>query len=426
MIIKKFKELTKKEEEKIINRNKANFEEILPKVMEILKDVREKGDEAVRYYTKMFDGVDIEDFKVSEEEIEEAYNLLDYKVIEAIEKAKENIYFFHKKQMEHIKDLKVENNGIILGQVVRAIEKVGCYVPGGRALYPSTVLMTTIPAKVAGCKEIYITSPPTREGKGNPATLVSGDIVGVSGMYKVGGVQAIGALAYGTETIPKVDIIVGPGNIYVTVAKKMVYGDVAIDFLAGPSEVLIIADETANPEYVALDFIAQAEHDPNASCIIVTTSEDKAKEFKEKIFKEIEKSKRKDIILKALQNSAILIGDLDECIEFSNKYAPEHLEILTKNPEEILDKINNAGSVFLGEYSPVPVGDYASGTNHVLPTSGFARMCSGLNVETFLKKITYQKLNKDSLKNIADIVITLAEIEGLYGHAEAVKRRLNK
>ncbi len=426
MIIKKIKELTKEEEEKIINRNKANFEEILPTVMEILKDVKERGDEALKYYTKKFDGVELDSFKVTKEEIEEAYNSVDYKIIEAIEKAKENIYYFHKKQMEQIKDLEVKNNGIVLGQIVRAIEKVGCYVPGGRAFYPSTVLMTTIPAKVAGCKEIYITSPPTKEGKGNPATLIAGDIVGVSGIYKVGGVQAIGALAYGTETIPKVDIIVGPGNIYVTTAKKMVYGEVAIDFLAGPSEVLIIADETANAEFVALDFIAQAEHDPNASCIITTTSEKKAEEIKNKIFEEIEKAERKEIILKALKNSAILIGDLDECIEFSNKYAPEHLEILTKNPEEVLNKIEHAGSVFLGEYSPVPVGDYASGTNHVLPTSQFARMSSGLNVETFLKKITYQKLDKEGLKNIADIVITLAEAEGLFGHAEAVRRRLNK
>jgi len=426
MLIKKIRELTEEEEKKIICRNKSDLEGIIQIVSKILNDVKKNGDRAVKHYTKKFDGVELEELRVSREEIEEAYNLVDYKVIEAIEKAKENIIYFHKKQMEQINDLEVKKDGIILGQTVRAIENVGCYVPGGRAFYPSTVLMTTIPAKVAGCKHIVITSPPTKEGKGNPATLIAGDIVGVDEIFKVGGVQAIGALAYGTETIPKVDIIVGPGNIYVTVAKKLVYGEVAIDFLAGPSEVLIIADETANAEFVALDFIAQAEHDPNASCIITTTSEDKALEIKEKILEELNRAERKEIINNALKNSAILIGSLEECINFSNKYAPEHLEILTKNPEDILKKIDHAGSVFLGEYSPVPVGDYASGTNHVLPTSQFARMSSGLNVETFLKKITYQKLDKESLKQISDIVITLAEAEGLFGHAEAVRRRILK
>ncbi|ACX73297.1 histidinol dehydrogenase [Methanocaldococcus vulcanius M7] len=426
MLIKKIRELTEEEEKKIICRNKSDLEDIMQIVSKILNDVKKNGDRAVKHYTKKFDGVELEELRVSREEIEEAYNLVDYKVIEAIEKAKENIIYFHKKQMEQINDLEVKKDGIILGQTVRAIENVGCYVPGGRAFYPSTVLMTTIPAKVAGCKHIVITSPPTKEGKGNPATLIAGDIVGVDEIFKVGGVQAIGALAYGTETIPKVDIIVGPGNIYVTVAKKLVYGEVAIDFLAGPSEVLIIADETANAEFVALDFIAQAEHDPNASCVITTTSEDKALEIKEKILEELNRAERKEIINSALKNSAILIGSLEECINFSNKYAPEHLEILTKNPEDILKKIDHAGSVFLGEYSPVPVGDYASGTNHVLPTSQFARMSSGLNVETFLKKITYQKLDKESLKQISDIVITLAEAEGLFGHAEAVRRRILK
>ncbi|NPA62223.1 MAG: histidinol dehydrogenase [Methanococci archaeon] len=426
MLIKKIRELTEEEEKKIICRNKSDLEDIMQIVSKILNDVKKNGDRAVKHYTKKFDGVELEELRVSREEIEEAYDLVDYKVIEAIEKAKENIIYFHKKQMEQINDLEVKKDGIILGQTVRAIENVGCYVPGGRAFYPSTVLMTTIPAKVAGCKHIVITSPPTKEGKGNPATLIAGDIVGVDEIFKVGGVQAIGALAYGTETIPKVDIIVGPGNIYVTVAKKLVYGEVAIDFLAGPSEVLIIADETANAEFVALDFIAQAEHDPNASCIITTTSEDKALEIKEKILEELNRAERKEIINNALKNSAILIGSLEECINFSNKYAPEHLEILTKNPEDILKKIDHAGSVFLGEYSPVPVGDYASGTNHVLPTSQFARMSSGLNVETFLKKITYQKLDKESLKQISDIVITLAEAEGLFGHAEAVRRRILK
>jgi histidinol dehydrogenase len=424
MIIKRIRDLTREERDKIINRNKMNLENIIPTVQEILKNVREKGDEALRYYTKKFDGVDIEDFKVSKEEIENAYNKIDYKVIEAIEKAAENIKEFHKMQLKNLKEWEMEKNGIKAGQILRPIENVGCYVPGGRAFYPSTVLMTVIPAKVAGCERVIITSPPTKEGGGNPATLVAGDIAKADEMYKVGGAQAIGAMAYGTETIPKVDIIVGPGNVFVTAAKKLVYGDVAIDFPAGPSEVLIIVDENVNDEYVALDFLAQAEHDPNASCIITTTSMEKANSIRDKIIEEMEKAERREIIEKALENSAILVGNLDECIEFSNEYAPEHLEIITKNPREVLKKIKHAGSIFLGEYAPVPVGDYASGTNHVLPTSACARMYSGLSVETFLKKPTIQELTKEGLESIADIVITLAEAEGLYGHAEAVKRRV--
>ncbi len=426
MIIKGLNELSKEEKEKIINRNKPNFENIFDDVLKILNDVKTKGDAALKYYTKKFDNVEIDNFKVDKEEIEEAYNIIDYKVIEALETAKENIYYFHKEQLNQIKELKINRNSITLGTLIRPIEKVGCYVPGGKAFYPSTVLMTTIPAKVAGCKEIYITSPPTSEGKGNPATLVAGDIVGVTEIYKVGGVQAIGALAYGTETIPKVDIIVGPGNIYVTLAKKLVYGDVGIDFLAGPSEVLIIADETANSDYVAIDMISQAEHDINSISITLTTSKDKAEDIKKKIDKYLENCERKEIIEKALKNSAILYGEIEEIIDFTNEFAPEHLEIITENPEDILRYINNAGSIFLGEYSPVPVGDYASGTNHVLPTSGSARFCSGLNVETFLKKLTYQKLTKEGLKHIADIVITLAEAEGLKNHAEAIRKRIYK
>ncbi|WP_456472587.1 histidinol dehydrogenase [Methanocaldococcus sp.] len=426
MIVKALKDLSLEERKKIVERNKVNYEEIFDSVNKILKDVKERGDEALKHYTKIFDNVDLDNFEVTEEEIEEAYNKVDYKVIEALEVAKENIFYFHKKQMENVKELRVKKEGI-LGQIIRPINKVGCYVPGGRAFYPSTVLMTTIPAKVAGCKEIYIVSPPNKEGKGNEATLIAGDLVGVTKMFKVGGVQAIGALAYGTESIPKVDIIVGPGNIYVTLAKKLVYGDVNIDFLAGPSEVLIIADESANSEFIAVDFLAQAEHDPNASCVALLTSKEKAEEVKDKIFELLNKAERKEIIEKALKNSAILYDeDIDKLIEFSNEYAPEHLEIFLKNPEEILDKIESAGSIFLGELTPVPLGDYISGTNHVLPTSGFAKMCSGLNVETFLKKITYQKFDIEGLKKIGDKAIVLAEAEGLKMHAEAIRKRLRQ
>ncbi|WP_423792615.1 histidinol dehydrogenase [Methanocaldococcus indicus] len=426
MIIKKLSSLSKEEKEKIIDRNKLNFQEIFDVVNSILNDVKEKGDEAVRYYTEKFDKVVLNNFKVSNEEIEDAYNLVDYSVVEALEKAKENIYYFHNEQLKNIKELKVERSYGTLGQIVRPIEKVCCYVPGGRAFYPSSVLMTTIPAKVAGCKEICITSPPTKEGKGNPATLIAGDIVGVRDIYKIGGVQAIGAFAYGTETIPKVNLIVGPGNVYVTLAKKLVYGEVGIDFLAGPSEVLIISDEKSNSKYIAIDIIAQAEHDVNASCVVLTTSKQKAEEIKKEILNLLEKVERKEIVKESLKNLYILYGELDDLIQFSNEYAPEHLEILIENPESILDRIDNAGSVFLGKYTPVPVGDYASGTNHVLPTSGAAKFSSGLNVETFLKKITYQKLTKEGLEELKDVIITLAEAEGLINHADAIKMRFKK
>ncbi|AEH07246.1 histidinol dehydrogenase [Methanothermococcus okinawensis] len=425
MIIKKITDLTDEEKTTLINRNKMNLENIYPIVREILDNVKNNGDSALKEYTKKFDKVDIDDFKVHKEEIEKAYNRIDYKIIEAIEKAHDNIKSFHEIQFKNLKEWEINKNGIKAGQIIRPIEKAGCYVPGGRAFYPSTVLMTVVPAKVAGVEKVVVVSPPNGT-EGNPATLVASDIAKADEIYKIGGAQAIGALAYGTETIPKVDIIVGPGNIFVTAAKMMVYGNnVAIDFPAGPSEVLIICDEKANNDYVAIDFLAQAEHDPNSSCIITTTSKEKAEAIKNKIMELINKNiKRKEIINSSLKNSAILYGNLDECINLSNEYAPEHLEIITENPREVLKYIKNAGSIFLGSYSPVPVGDYASGTNHVLPTSRCAKMYSGLSVDTFIKKPTVQELTKEGLESISDIVITLAEAEGLYNHAESVKKRL--
>jgi histidinol dehydrogenase len=426
MIIKKITDLTDEEKNIIFNRNKMNLENIFPIVKEILDNVKNNGDNALREYTKKFDKVDIDDFKVHKEEIEQAYNKIDYKIIEAIEKAHDNIKSFHEIQLKNLKEWEINNNGIKAGQIIRPIEKAGCYVPGGRAFYPSTVLMNVVPAKVAGVEKVVVVSPPNGT-EGNPATLVASDIAKADEIYKIGGAQAIGALAYGTETVPKVDIIVGPGNIFVTAAKMMVYGNVAIDFPAGPSEVLIICDETANDEYIAMDFLAQAEHDPNSSCIITTTSKEKAESIKYKIMELINNEnnlKRTEIINESLKNSAIVYGELDECIKLSNEYAPEHLEIITENPREVLKDIKNAGSIFLGSYAPVPVGDYASGTNHVLPTSGCAKMYSGLSVDTFIKKPTVQELTKEGLKSIADIVITLAEAEGLYNHAESVRKRL--
>ncbi len=424
MIVKEISKLTETERKKLIDRNKLNFDEIYPIVKDILDNVKKRGDAALREYTKKFDKVDIDNFKVSKEEIEQAYDKIDYKVIDAIERAYENIKTFHEIQYKNLKEWEINNNGITVGQIIRPVESAGCYVPGGRAFYPSTVLMTVVPAKVAKVGRVVVVSPPN--GKyGNSATLVASDIAKADEIYKVGGAQAIGALAYGTETIPKVDVIVGPGNIFVTLAKMMVYGNsVKIDFPAGPSEVLIICDESANPEYVAQDFIAQSEHDPNASCIITTTSKELCNKIYEKIVELSEKCERRDIVKKSLQNSGVLYGSLEECINFSNEYAPEHLEIMTENPREVLKYIKNAGSIFLGNYAPVPVGDYATGTNHVLPTSGNGRMYSGLSVDTFIKKPTVQELTYEGLKRISDIVITLSEAEGLYNHAECVKKRL--
>jgi histidinol dehydrogenase len=425
MIIKNIDNLTELEKNIIFERNKTNIEEVYPIVKEILDNVKNNGDSALKYYTEKFDKANIDNFRVSNEEIEEAYNSIDYKVIEALEKANERIAEFHKIQLDNLKEWDIENNGIKTGQIIRPIEKAGCYVPGGRAFYPSTVLMTVTPAKVAGVEKVVVVSPPNGT-KGAPATLVASDIAKADEIYKVGGAHAIGALAYGTESIPKVDIIVGPGNVFVTTAKMMVYGNTSIDFPAGPSEVLILCDNTANSKFVALDFIAQAEHDPNASCIITTTSKEHAEELKNNIMEIIndKTTKRTEIINKALNNCAIIYGDMEDCINLSNKYAPEHLEIITENPRETLKHIKNAGSIFLGNYAPVPIGDYASGTNHVLPTSGCAKMYSGLSVDTFIKKPTVQEFTKEGLKDISDIAITIAEAEGLYNHAEAIKKRL--
>ncbi|ABR54200.1 Histidinol dehydrogenase [Methanococcus vannielii SB] len=423
MIVKKISELNERDLETILNRNKNNISHILPKVSEILENVKNNGDFALKEYTKKFDGVEIDDFRVTPEEIEKAYEKIDSKVVESLEKAYENIWEFHEIQLKNINEWEVEKNGVRAGQVIRSVEKAGCYVPGGRAFYPSTVLMTVTPAKVSGVKKVVVTSPPNGT-EGNPATLVASDISKADEIYKVGGAQAIGALAYGTKTVPKVDIIVGPGNVFVTAAKKLVYGDVSIDFPAGPSEVLIMCDETTNEEYVAVDFLAQAEHDPDASCIITVNSEEKAKKIKEKIFEELKTAKRTEIIEKSIKNSAIIIGSIDECIKLTNEYAPEHLEIMTENPREILNFIENAGSIFLGNYAPVSVGDYATGTNHVLPTSACAKMYSGLSVETFIKKPTVQELSKNGLLGISNVVTTIAEAEGLFNHSEAVKRRL--
>jgi len=395
-------------------RSKVILDEALSKVKPIVEDVRKKGDSALRYYTKKFDGVEIDNFRVSEDEVDQAFKTIKPEIIEALNEAYKNIREFHEKQLPEEWDY--EKNGLKLGQLIRPLQRVGCYIPGGRASYPSTVLMATIPAKVAGVKEIVCVSPPNKDGRVNDLVLVACEIVGVREIYKVGGAQAIAALAYGTESIAKVQKIVGPGNIYVTAAKQLVSLEIAIDLPAGPSEVLIVAEEHANPEFIAFDLLAQAEHDPNACCILVTTSQKLAKEVYERL-----------LSYKIEANCFILTAEnLEEALNFTNEFAPEHLELLLEDPMDFLKKVRNAGSVFIGEYSPVACGDYASGTNHILPTLGYAKTFSGLTVYDFLKFISFQSLDKKALEKLGKTIITLAEAEGLKMHAESIRKRLKR
>lgn len=407
--------------EELLSRGRYELREAEQKVKPIIERVKKEGDKALRYYTQKFDGVEVEDIRVGEEEVERAIEVLDYRLIEALEKAAENIREFHKKQI--IQEFSYSKNGRELGIIIRAIPRVGCYIPGGRASYPSTVLMTTIPAKVAGVRHVVVATPPNSSGEVNPLTLAACKISGVDAVYRVGGAQAIAALAYGTESVKRVDKIVGPGNIYVTAAKRIVSQDVAIDMPAGPSEVLIIADNTAEAERIAWDMLAQAEHDPNAISLLVTTSEELAGRvgtLLEEIVPQREEARE------AINRNGVIVvaQSLEEAVEFANKFAPEHLQIVTSRDEDILKKVENAGSIFLGGYTPVACGDYASGTNHVLPTAGFARAYSGLNTLDFLKIIPWQRLSRDALERLADVIIPLAEAEGLFAHAESVKIRL--
>ncbi|MFQ6136075.1 MAG: histidinol dehydrogenase [Candidatus Hydrothermarchaeales archaeon] len=422
LIIGRLSNLSANQRERLLERSRLlRTADVWGSVKKIVDDVKENGDSAVRAYTKKFDGVDIQGFRVSDEEFEEARNRVDYPILEALEVAYNNIREFHEKQLQE--DWFYERTGVKLGQIIRPLERVGCYVPGGRANYPSTVLMTVTPAKVAGVKEVLCVTPPTKDGKANESTLLACAIAGVREVYKVGGAQAIAALVYGTGSIPKVEKIVGPGNIYVTVAKRIVSGEVAIDIPAGPSEVLIIADDTAEAEFIAADMIAQAEHDPNASSILVATSQRVAQEVEEIL--ERTKPQRVEARKSLDENGAIIIvDDIDEAISFSNEYAPEHLQIMTEDSESVLEKVKNAGSVFLGNFTPVACGDYASGTNHVLPTMGFAKVSSGLSVYDFIKFISVQKFDEESLERLSDTIITLAEAEKLYGHVASVRKRV--
>lgn len=410
-----------------VKRSGDDVNSVIPNVSDILSNVSENGDLALKELTEKFDGVKLDDLKVANSEIEEAYQNIDSVVLEALKSSASNIEKFHKEEIPQEWEIDVID-GVKAGQIIRPIPTVGCYIPGGRAVYPSSILMTVIPAKIAGVKKIVCCSPPQKDGKIMDAILVAADIAGADEIYKVGGAQAVAAMAYGTETVSKVDKIVGPGNIFVTAAKRLVYGEVDIEFPAGPSEVLILADESAIPEYVAYDILSQAEHDPNASCFIATPDEDLAIKTKELIEKFTEEAERSEIISQSLSKygKIILTNTLEEAIDVTNEYAPEHLIIACKNDEEVLKSINNAGSIFLGNYSPVACGDYGSGTNHVLPTSGGAKMYSGLSTEDFIKKPTVQRISKKGIETLSEYCVELAKYEGLYAHADSINVRLKK
>jgi len=395
-------------------------------VSEIIDKVINEKDDALLELTLKFDGVKLakSDLKVSENEIEEAYELIDKKILEYLKLASKRIWDFHSKQRLN-SWFEPDENGTILGQLVLPVERVGVYVPGGKAAYPSSVLMNVVPAKVAGVKEIVMVTPPDSNGKINPYVLVAARETGVNEIYKVGGAQAIAALAYGTETVKAVDKITGPGNIYVTLAKKLVYGDVDIDMLAGPSEILVIADENASAAYIAADMLSQAEHDEIAASMLITPCVELADKVKVELEEQLQTLPKRAIAEKALKNRGVIIivNDLNEAFDIANKIAPEHLEILVQNPFDWIGKVRHAGSVFLGEYSPEPVGDYIAGPNHVLPTSGTARFYSGLNVDAFVKKTTIISFSKTTFEKLKESIINLAEVEGLTAHANAVRVR---
>ncbi|WP_243290333.1 histidinol dehydrogenase [Bacillus sp. FJAT-47783] len=394
-------------------------------VKKILDDVKQRGDEAIKQYTEAFDHVSLSSFKVSEEEIEEAYKQIDEEFIEIIREAAQNIYSFHEKQKRE-SWFYYEANGTMLGQKITPLDSVGVYVPGGTAAYPSSVLMNVIPAKVAGVERIVLTSPPNKAGTLPPSVLVAAYEAGVTEMYKVGGAQAIAGLAYGTESMIPVDKIVGPGNIFVALAKRQVFGFVDIDMIAGPSEIVILADESADPQEVAADLLSQAEHDPLATSILITTSDRLAEQVQQEVARQLETLPRKEIASASIYDygKIYVVDSISEGVNVVNELAPEHLEILTTNPEEQLSDIRHAGAIFLGRYSSEPVGDYFAGPNHVLPTNGTARFSSPLNVDDFVKKSSIIKYSQEAFMEKASKIAKLARFEGLEAHARAIETRL--
>ena len=412
--------------EDLLKRSPNQYYEYEKSVSQILDKVREEGDQALFSYTMQFDHakIDKSTIRVTDEEIEEAYRLADPSLIQVIKKALGNIRSYHEKQMQR-SWFDAQPDGTILGQKVTALQRVGVYVPGGKAAYPSSVLMNIVPARVAGVEEIIMVTPPGKDGKVTPNTLVAAKEAGADVIYKVGGAQAIGALGYGTETTPKVDKIVGPGNIYVALAKKAVFGHVSIDSIAGPSEILVLADETANPRYVAADLLSQAGHDELASAILITTSSELAEKVSREVDGFLKVLSRREIIAKSLENYGYILvaSDMDQAIDAVNEIASEHLEIVTENPFEVMTKVKNAGAIFLGAYSSEPLGDYFAGPNHVLPTNGTAKFFSALSVDDFIKKSSIISYSRDALKEVYRDIAQFAECEQLTAHANSVKVR---
>lgn len=415
-------------ERELINQLKARSGEIDRKVTsavtDILNNVKQNGDDAVREYTLKFDGHMPSKFEISREEIDSSPDKCDRDFILALYKAADNIRDFHARQKQQ-SWLEPKQNGVILGQRIRGLKRVGVYVPGGTAAYPSSVLMNVIPAKIAGVKEIVMVTPPQKDGTANPDILAAAKIAGVDRVFLMGGAQAVAALAYGTQSVPKVDKIVGPGNIFVATAKKLLYGTVDIDMIAGPSEILIVADKSANPKFLAADLMSQAEHDKMASAILLTTSEETANETAKELSRQMQTLERRDIIEQSLNDfgAIIVCKDISEAVDFANELAPEHLELAVENPMEYIGRVDNAGSVFLGHYSPEPLGDYFAGPNHVLPTSGTARFFSPLSVDGFIKKSSFIYYTEPALSEAKDDIIKLAETEGLTAHANSIKVR---
>lgn len=425
--IVRLRECSQGERKQLLNRSELDVALVMSSVRDIVADVRKRGDEALIDYTERFDGVKLsrEQIRVPNREFRAAYEKVDAKTVQAIKGAARAIKKFHQKQLpgEWMVELQP---GVKAGQLVRPLERVGAYVPGGLAIYPSSLLMAAIPARVAGVEQVIVCTPPRSDGKIDPAVLIAADVAGVDALFKVGGAQAIAAMAYGTQTIPKVDKIVGPGNVYVVAAKRVVSADVGIDFAAGPSEVLILADSSADPTYVAADLLAQAEHDSAAAVVLVTTSEGLASEVRGLIRDMIRNNPRRDTIAKSLgrYGRIVVARDLAEAIEFTNDYAPEHLQLMIKRPERALKRVKNAGSIFVGPYAPVAAGDLAVGPSHILPTGGAARRRSGLSVLDFVRLPSVQVLTKKGLKRVARVAEELAKVEGLPGHARSIRERL--
>lgn len=420
-------ELTGPQIKEILDRSKDEFQKVLPTVREIMEEVRLHGDEALRRLTQRLDRATLTDLAVTAEEFATAYRQIDDALLAALKRAIRNLETFHRSQLVD-EEMVTVDEGIRVGRVNRAIEKVGFYVPGGRHIYPSSVIMNGVPARIAGCRERIICAPPAPDGTIPAPTLVAADLVGIRRVFKVGGAQAVAAMAYGTESVPRVFKIFGAGSVYVTAAKMLAFGEVNIDMPAGPTEVFIVADGTANPRFVAADLLSQAEHGENSACVLITTSEPLAQAVGEEVERQLGYLATGKEAARAIGRYGVtlLAENIEQCVEFANAYAPEHLEVMTANNRAVLEKISNTGSIFLGPYSPEPVGDYASGSNHVLPTGGYARMFSSLSVDSFVRKVQVQELTEEGLARIRKEVGLLAEAEGFAAHKNAVEVRFEQ